>query len=321
MLDIIIPFYNDVYNLPKTLISLTSINYPFQVYLINDGSEKIDNLNNIISMFNSSFPIILLNLEQNCGPGVARQFGLDNSNGDFVLFLDCGDIIINGDIILNSISKFLNNKIISLSFGIIEEQDDLTTEYHNLQDSFKARIFRKNFIKQYNIHFNPNHSYYYEDGGFGNFIDLIQEQNNLITLYNETPLIVYTYDKNSLTKRNNNKKFIQNITEFSHNMIYSIEEAKKYQIDSSIIESNIYFLLVDLYNRYSRFIKTKYPDFIENGKIAIRIFFNKYFMDKSLNYSKLLVTYNNTYPISYKENFDIFIEFLDDLSLMKKNKF
>lgn len=72
MLNVIIPVYNDIEGLWKTLFSLTNITYPFEVYIINDGSEETKQYNEIANYFNIAFFPTYITHIKNQGPGVAR---------------------------------------------------------------------------------------------------------------------------------------------------------------------------------------------------------------------------------------------------------
>ena len=92
MLDIIIPAYNAENKIHKVLSSLTiqTIN-DFNVYIIDDGSN--DCIYNEISKFNSYLNIKYLKCPHIGKPGLVRNYGLENSNGDYIMFCDSDDFI------------------------------------------------------------------------------------------------------------------------------------------------------------------------------------------------------------------------------------
>ena len=163
MLTIIIPTYNDIMGLWKTLFSLTNITYPFEVYIINDGSTDSADYPEIANYFNIMFfPTTIINIK-NQGPGVARQVGVDSSTGEYILFVDCGDIIINGSKITEMINELKAKNHIALGeFNIIMENPKNNFNNYCIA-SLVGKIFKRYYINLYNIKFNPKCSYYFED--------------------------------------------------------------------------------------------------------------------------------------------------------------
>ena len=92
-LDIIIPAYNSYDYLVRSLasLSLQKVDFPLNVIIINDASER--NYKKEIMLFADKINIKEIVLDKNSGVGVARQVGLDNSNGDYIVFLDSDDLL------------------------------------------------------------------------------------------------------------------------------------------------------------------------------------------------------------------------------------
>ena len=84
-LDIIIPTYKNKKGLRRTLKSIPS-NPNVNVIVIDDCSNL--EYDDILKEYPS---LIFYQLEKNSGPGMARQYGLDHSNGTYITFLDTGD--------------------------------------------------------------------------------------------------------------------------------------------------------------------------------------------------------------------------------------
>ncbi len=87
--SIIIPFYNRADKTERALESIfrqTHKNY--EIILVNDGSdENIDNIKKIADLKQ----IKLINLKKNSGPSTARNIGIKESSGDYIVFLDSDD--------------------------------------------------------------------------------------------------------------------------------------------------------------------------------------------------------------------------------------
>jgi len=92
--SIIIPFYGQ--NESQLAVPLSSINNQltvdfssFDVHLINDGGKPVD-----IGLLRQFFPKLDLHyhqLKKNVGAGLARQYGIDHSESDYLMFVDADD--------------------------------------------------------------------------------------------------------------------------------------------------------------------------------------------------------------------------------------
>ena len=125
MLDIIIPSYNNESGLYLTLLSLGIIDVEHKIYIVDDcSSEKID-YNSVLEIFTRFHPIELIQLDENQGPGMARQIGFDKSSGDFVTFIDCGDEVVNSLFISQYITYLKENPGVDMiSAPHFEERDN-----------------------------------------------------------------------------------------------------------------------------------------------------------------------------------------------------
>lgn len=85
--SVIIPFFRGVETLARAVTSVRLQTYDnIEIIVVSDDSP--DDL----SGFVTEFPEVrIVNLPQNCGPGVARNYGISHARGDFVAFLDSDD--------------------------------------------------------------------------------------------------------------------------------------------------------------------------------------------------------------------------------------
>lgn len=91
-ISVIVPFYNVEKYLKDALISLEKQTYnELEVIMVNDGSE--DNSCKIAEEFLKDKRFKLVNLRENSGLSVARNVGIDLSNGDYIYFFDSDDIL------------------------------------------------------------------------------------------------------------------------------------------------------------------------------------------------------------------------------------
>jgi glycosyltransferase involved in cell wall biosynthesis len=124
--SVIIPYFNRIDYLERSIGSVINQTYRnWELIIIDDCSkEKFDLIDN------HNGKITLLKNEINLGPGLSRQFGVDNSNGEFLCFLDSDDYY-HDEFLAKAISEHLNNSDISATYctsvysdGKIRERSD-----------------------------------------------------------------------------------------------------------------------------------------------------------------------------------------------------
>lgn len=105
-LTIVIPYYKetegDIFPLLSSINNQVGTDFnELEVILVNDGADNKFNRKFLDLFKNIKIQTIMVN--ENRGPGVARQIGLDNATGEYVLFCDADDILQN----VAAISLFL----------------------------------------------------------------------------------------------------------------------------------------------------------------------------------------------------------------------
>lgn len=98
MISIIIPLYNKQASIKRTLTSILSQSYhDFEVVIVDDGAT--DRSVDIIDEFQD--PRVRIIHQANCGPSKARNVGVSNASGEWILFIDGDD-----EMLPNAISGF-----------------------------------------------------------------------------------------------------------------------------------------------------------------------------------------------------------------------
>jgi glycosyltransferase involved in cell wall biosynthesis len=111
--SVVIPAYNSEEFLSRCLNSILKQNYKdYEIIVVNDGSK--DETKNILDIFEERHPSIKIIHKENGGVSEARNVGLDNASGEYILFIDADDYIIDGyfEYINNCIKKFNPDSII-----------------------------------------------------------------------------------------------------------------------------------------------------------------------------------------------------------------
>ncbi|MBE7178528.1 MAG: glycosyltransferase [Mucilaginibacter polytrichastri] len=91
--SVIIPAYNCRLTLPETLQSVFDQDVAAEVIIVNDGST--DGTAELVDSYHDRCTIIHT---ENRGAALARQTGLDASNGQYIQYLDADDLLLPGKI-------------------------------------------------------------------------------------------------------------------------------------------------------------------------------------------------------------------------------
>lgn len=136
--SIIIPAYNCEDLVSKCLDSILNQTYKnFEIIVIDDCST--DNTLNILKTYNNYIKIF--STAKNSRQGVARNIGLDNCSGDYILFVDSDDYLSTPDVlykIYNLITKNGIPDIVYLGMKIEGNRDlILMPDEKNCQKSYR----------------------------------------------------------------------------------------------------------------------------------------------------------------------------------------
>ena len=136
--SIIIPCYNQAHFLSDCLNSIKEQFFEsWEALVINDGSP--DNTSEIVIKFALEDKRIKLIEKKNGGLSSARNEGIRNAQGDFIIFLDADDLIINN--CLHEYSKILNENNLFVQCG-----------YQSFSKINKIIYKRKNIIYNKDFH-------------------------------------------------------------------------------------------------------------------------------------------------------------------------
>ena len=95
-ISIIIPVYNTEKYIQKCIDSLYQQNLNIEIIFIDDGST--DNSKEIINNYSKKDDRIKVLSQNNQGPAVARNLGLEVAQGNYIAFLDSDDWIENNSL-------------------------------------------------------------------------------------------------------------------------------------------------------------------------------------------------------------------------------
>ncbi len=164
MVTIIMPVHNNKELFRQALESLClQTKKLFRVYIVDDNSEE--DIQSIVSQFKDKLNIIYRKLNENIGPGLARQIGLDaiykqkeqnpDLNLDYVMFMDSDDLlypraveVLHREAIGHNVDMLYSQIMRDEKGGTggVIDNDNNTTWLH-------GKIYRVDFLKDNNIRF------------------------------------------------------------------------------------------------------------------------------------------------------------------------
>jgi glycosyltransferase involved in cell wall biosynthesis len=175
MIDIIIPAYNSHDTIIRTLSSIAmQLNKDeIKVTIVNDGGKDYQD---IIKIFSPILNIVEVGYEKNMGPGYARQYGIDNTDRELIIFIDADDTFYEACsvwLMTNPLKddgkiKFLISPFIQIG-GTPGMQAPVNA---NLVWVF-GHCYRRSFLNKHNIRFTSTRAN--EDVGFNSMCCLIAQ--------------------------------------------------------------------------------------------------------------------------------------------------
>ena len=137
--SIIIPVYNVSKFLPECVRSVLQQNYPnFEIILINDGST--DNSGEICNEFSHSDSRIRVIHQENRGLSAARNVGINESKGDYIIFLDSDDLWDNKNVLSILAQRVESYSPDVLSFNYCKFDDNRQYEPYFSKNSSSTQL-------------------------------------------------------------------------------------------------------------------------------------------------------------------------------------
>jgi glycosyltransferase involved in cell wall biosynthesis len=164
LVSIIIPTYNRAKMIVKTLDSVFAQTYQnFEVIVVDDGStdDTIQSLNEYKQSITRNDIVFKILTQENAGAPAARNHGLKNASGEYVVFFDSDDIMLLNRIKVQmgimvkensdccACGFIINNDQIEYQPNLIKGKNALYSFISNiLSGSTQSWIFKKNLILQ-----------------------------------------------------------------------------------------------------------------------------------------------------------------------------
>ena len=126
-LCIIIPMYNAEAFIERTIYSITESNLPedyYEILIVNDGST--DNGEKIVQTLAKKFLNLQLLTQKNGGSSVARNTGIDNTEAEYIWFIDSDDKAEKDlSIILELIRKYPDVDVFDFEYNWVNDKNEI----------------------------------------------------------------------------------------------------------------------------------------------------------------------------------------------------
>lgn len=141
LVSIIIPFYNEELYLLRAIKSVINQTYQnIEIILIDDGSK--DSSNSIALPFSEKYSYCKLLTIENSGLSIARNIGLENCIGDYLIFLDADDELLPKmiELLLYNCLK-VNSDIVICKFDLINTKGHKLSSqgYKNISSDYISK--------------------------------------------------------------------------------------------------------------------------------------------------------------------------------------
>ena len=243
--SIIVPVYNTEKYLKRCLDSIKSQSFKdYEVIIVNDGST--DKSDDIIS----KYPYKVIN-QENQGLSMARNNGVKDASGEYLIFLDSDDYIEkdllkeinnslsnNPDLVRYQIKEVFDNKSdinyeeISFDNKNGVEAFKLITNYHFVENAWAYAIKREYYLKE---KFSFKKGTYHEDFGL---IPLVIIKSKIVNSINYVGYCYYQRSGSIMNDRDYDKTK-KKVDDFYNHYLYLTKEINKTKIDKTYFMSFI----------------------------------------------------------------------------------
>lgn len=226
-IDIIIPCYNSHSTIDRCLGSVLSQNVlnSCTVTLVRDGGDDYDE---VVKRYSPVMNIREIGYDENRGPAYARNFGIDNTENELIMFIDSDDALANVFSIVVLVNQMFSDPDNVICIGtFLEEVAPFQFKTHNKDTSFvHGKMYRRSYLNKYGIRAKED-SRCNEDVGF-NILSLLMLGEHEKVTYSDIPVAYWLFNPNSTVRKDKaNYDRSTSFRGFAENLTYVFEELNK----------------------------------------------------------------------------------------------
>lgn len=295
-IDLIIPAYNAHETLDRTLgsIIMQSIRNDIRVTIADDASPD-GSYDDIVRRYSDVIAVQSLRLPVNGGPGVARQYALDRTDGEYIVFMDADDTLVDSfavEIMLMAMNQKPDTVAVFASF--IEETDDGFITHSEDSVWMHGKMYLRSYWDENNIRFH-NTSRANEDNGVNTIIKLTAPEQGKLIVTIPNKVYCWHYTPSSITRREDHSYyFTSSYKGYVENMIYATQHARDvlggYTDRMAKHASQVFCFL------YCYWCETEMyePDLADTNKQACKLFYDEVYRELAsrVPYGDFATAYN-----------------------------
>lgn len=281
--SIIIPIYNAEKYLNRCILSIINQTYrDFEIILVDDGSK--DNSGTICDKYAENDARIKVIHQNNSGVSTARNAGLKNAVGDYIIFVDSDDYIefdmlekikyildkYDVDCIIYNLNNIIETKYVDEDELIENMIKLIKTETINAPWN---KLYKRNIIEKYNIQYDERIEIG-EDLLFSiKYISKIKK----VYLLNERLYNYVIENNNSLTTKYKENKYgqLMFVNDRIKKILKDYNDEKLLECEKYIRLKNIFSCFMDLLHEECKYAQTEKIQFIRNVKKENKIIIKK----------------------------------------------
>ena len=150
--SIIIPVYNGEKEIEAAVRSALCDGLSQEILVVSDGSE--DGTDGCVRALSEKYPAVRLIRQENAGPAAARNRGIEEARGEYILFLDSDDEFCP-DVLPRALEAAKGKDLTVFSYELVQDgvshcytaADGTLTSERDWQEKL-GEIYRKNLINQ-----------------------------------------------------------------------------------------------------------------------------------------------------------------------------
>ncbi len=295
MIDVIIPAYNAHDVIERALCSIASqdISDKVCVIIVDDCSDI--GYDDVVKFYSDFISIREIRLEKNSGPGVARQYGIDNSSNPYIIFLDSDDLLSDCFSIKNLFDAMETGEYDVINGTIVIERENGTFSFFD--DSrvwLHGKMFSRKYLNDYNIRFNNTRLD--EDNYFNNLVFLLGARECVLG----KKTAIWKYNANSLTRLGSGDYRRNPIYGFILNISMVLDSLIEKNADSSKIGGLSLSSLLYIYYEY--LINKNLDNVLEclNNLVKMVKVYNEYI--KCVSNEEINMIYKSQFQFSCDDN-------------------
>jgi len=276
-IDIIIPAFKAHGTMLKTLCSIVqqSIIEDIDITIVNDCCPEGD-YHKFVEMFSEYVSIKELKICKNSGSAKARQYGIDNTDDEFIVFVDADDTLYGSYAVEILRDRIKTNDNFQCCSTYFQEMLPGTRQYIVHQNDMIwlfGKIYRREFLEKNDIRFIDSRASN-QDTGFNALVKMYCSEEQIC--YTDDCTYIWNYREDSITRIGDYQyEYDQSICGYVDNMIYVASHVSSHSPERDLSKW-LLFILVSLYSKYNM-ILTRCPIFAEQCWYYIRKFYHSIF--------------------------------------------